>query len=294
LTLRSPLLERALVAGARRPLLRRHLRLGAIAVGYSRVLGRRELRIAEMDGYKFYVNVAEPLGFEPYFFGSTGTVSIARELIGAGDVCIDAGANAGHYTFLCASIVGPTGRVISFEPNPEFAELLRRSIRLNGYEGIVQIQQRALYSATGDDMRFFLSVNAANTGTSSLVDHGWFLSNDRTITVSTITLDDFAREAGIEHFRLVKLDVERVEEFVIEGAKELLGRGGIDFLIVEMPVGNRAQELLLQAGYGGFLIDPNATKLVPIGEVERKFFGDFLFVRPGLEAPRSPAASETY
>ena len=181
--LRVPVLERALLAGARRPLLRRHLRLGAIALGYPRVLGRRELRIAELDGYRFYVNVGESLGVEPYFFGSTGTVGLTRALIGPGDVCVDAGANAGHYTFFCASVVGARGRVIAFEPNPEFADLLARSVRLNAYAGIVQIEQRALDSVTGALKRFYLSVNPTNSGTSSLVNHGWFLSNERTIEV---------------------------------------------------------------------------------------------------------------
>src|SRR6202044_692228 len=79
LALRTPPLERALVAGTRNPLLRRHLRLGAVAMGYPRVLGGREWRIAEMDGYRFYVNVGEsPLGVEPYFFRNTGAVWLRR------------------------------------------------------------------------------------------------------------------------------------------------------------------------------------------------------------------------
>jgi len=60
-----PSAERALLAGTRNRFLRHHLHLGAIAQGYSRVLGRREIRIADMDGYRFYVNVAENLGIVP-------------------------------------------------------------------------------------------------------------------------------------------------------------------------------------------------------------------------------------
>ncbi len=178
LALRVPALERALLLGARRPLLRRHLRLGAIALGYPRVLGRRELRIAELEGYRFYVNVGESLGVEPYFFGSTCTVGLTRSLIGPGDVCVDAGANAGHYTFFCASIVGPEGRVIAFEPNPEFARLLARSVQLNAYGGIVKVEARALDAVTGEVKRFFVSVNPTNSGTSSLVNH-WLVPVER-------------------------------------------------------------------------------------------------------------------
>jgi FkbM family methyltransferase len=284
LALRVPALERALLMGARRPVLRRHLRLGAIALGYPRVLGRRELRIAELDGYRFYVNVGESLGVEPYFFGSTCTVDFTRALIGPGDVCVDAGANAGHYTFFCASVVGPRGRVIAFEPNPEFAELLARSVRLNGYGDIVQIEERALDSVSGEVKRFYVSVSPTNTGTSSLVNHGCFLSDERTIEVQTVTFDDFARDAAIGRFRLVKIDVERAEDFVISGARRTLAEGRIDFLILEMEAGGVAQKLLLEAGYRGFLIS-NGTASIPVGQVQKDWFGDFLFVRPGLEAP---------
>src|SRR5580698_8278634 len=254
LALRVPLLERALLAGAHRPLLRRHLRLGAIALGYPRVLGRREIRVAELDGYRLYVNVGESLGVESYFFGATGTVALTGALIGPGDICVDAGANAGNYTFFCANIVGPGGRVISFEPNPAFAELISKSVKLNAYDGIVQIEQRALDSVTGELKRFYLSVNPMNSGTSSLVDHGWFLSSDHTIEVQTVTFDDFARDAKIDHFRLVKIDVERAEDFVISGARRTLAEARIDFMILEMRAGCRAEKLLAEAGYRGFLI----------------------------------------
>jgi FkbM family methyltransferase len=284
ITLRVPALERALRIAARRPLLRRHLRLGAIALGYPRVLGRRELRVAELDGYRFYVNVGESLGVEPYFFGSSCTVGLTRALIGPGDVCVDAGANAGHYTFFCASVVGPKGRVIAFEPNPEFADLLARSVQLNAYAGIVRIEQRALDSVTGELKRFYVSVSPTNSGTSSLVNHGWFLSDERTIEVQTVTFDDFARDAMIDRFRLVKIDVERAEDFVISGAQRTLADGRIDFLILEMHAGGRAQELLLGAGYRGFLIS-DTTARIPVGDVETDRFGDFLFVRPGIEPP---------
>ena len=145
--LRYPLAERLLRAGLRRPPLQRHLKLGAIALGYPRVLQRRALRIAQLDGYKLWVNVAEPLGIEPYFFGRPGTAWMTASLLRPGDVCLDVGANAGHYTFMCAHAVGESGRVISIEPNPEFASLLRESI-VHGYQAS-QVMQLACRTPVG-------------------------------------------------------------------------------------------------------------------------------------------------
>jgi FkbM family methyltransferase len=285
LALRAPPLERALVAATRNALLRRHLRLGAVALGYPRVLVGRELRIAEMDRYRFYVNVGESLGVEPYFFRNSGAVWLTRSLIRQGDVCVDAGANAGHYTFLCASIVGTTGRVFAFEANPEFAELIRRSKDLNVFGEIVHVDQRALDSVSGAVKRFFVSVNPMNSGTSSLVDHGWYVSSDCAIDVETIAFDDFARDAAVDHFRLVKIDVERAEESVIVGASHALGNHRIDFLIVELHAGSAAQRLIEQAGYAGYLLLPEQKQVVPVAHIGPGRFGDFLFVRPGLSLP---------
>ena len=283
--LRSPTVERALAAAARKPMLRQHLRLGAIAHGFARVLRKHELRIAEMNGYRLYVNIGEPQGIESYFFKEPGTYWLTPDLVRPGDICVDAGANAGIYTFLCASIVAPSGRVFAFEPNPKLADMLRRSKALNAFGDIIQVEERALYSVTGEKKRFYLSVNPMNTGTSSLSENGTFLSPETAIDVSTVTFDEFADDNKIDRFRFVKIDVELVEEFVIAGAASVLREHRIDYMILETFAGAHAQELMLQAGYRGFLLDQAHRKLIPIADAPPGHFGDFLFVRPGTPVP---------
>jgi FkbM family methyltransferase len=281
--LRVPALEKIIKLGCREPRLR-WLGLGAVAHGYSRVLQRRELRVAEFGTYRLWVNVAEPLGIEPFFFGQSGAVWLTPSLINAGDVCVDAGANVGHYTFLMASIVGPSGRVVAFEANPAMVELLGRSIALNSYGSFVQVIPRALWSEAGQEMTFFLSVESTNSGTSSLVDHGWFLSQDHTIRVTTTTLDEFARERSLERFRLVKLDVERAEHHVLRGAESLLREARIDYLIVELAAHTEAQRILEQHGYSGYLLDVLRRRLKPLADVPPETFCDALFVSPTVRA----------
>jgi FkbM family methyltransferase len=285
LTLRFPILERLLVAGAHRPFLRRHLRLGAIALGYPRILRKRELRVAQMVDYQFLVNVGESLGVGPYFFGDSGTVWLTRALLRPGDTCVDAGANAGHYTFQCASAVGSTGKVFAFEPNPEFANLLERSVALNSAEAIVQISTAALWSTSNETRVFYISVEPTNSGTSSLVDHGLFLSPEHHISVKTIRFDDFANGSAIDSFRLVKIDVERAEDHLLEGAQQTLSACKIDYLIIEMYSGARSQTLLQNAGYRGYFVADQRRELVPLASTPDGVFGDYLFIRPGLDLP---------
>jgi FkbM family methyltransferase len=277
--LRVPALEKAIAFGCRHPGLRK-LGLGAVAHGYSRVLERRELRVAEFDAYKLWVNVAEPLGIEPFFFGNSGAVWLTPSLIGEGDVCVDAGANVGHYTFLMASIVGKRGRVVAFEANPEMIKLLGQTVALNDYGTFVGVVPHALWSVAGQEMTFFVSVESTNSGTSSLVDHGWFLSRDNTVRVTTTTLDEFAREHSIQHFRLVKLDVERAEDHVLSGTETLLREGRIDYLIVELNTHSEAQRILERHGYTGYLLDVRARRLRPLADIPAETFCDALFASP--------------
>jgi FkbM family methyltransferase len=147
---------------------------------------------------------------------------------------------------------------------------------LNGYARVVQVEQRALYGRSGEVLPFFVSLEPTNSGTSSLIDHGRFVTPDRSIEVKTAALDDVIRDAGVDRLRLVKIDVERAEEFVLAGAARLLEERRIDYLIVEM---------LGRAGYEGYLALPAERRLMPLAEVAPERFGDFLFVRPGLTLP---------
>jgi FkbM family methyltransferase len=285
LALNHESVERLLLAGTRRPALRRRLRLGAIALGYTRVLRERTLRIAELEGYRFWVNVAEPLGVEPYFFGRPGTAWLTPLLLRPGDVCVDAGANAGHYTFMCAHAVSSTGRVVALEPDPYFADLLQQSIVLNGYEDRVVVKHLALAAEARPAVAFHVSKAASNTGLSSLVDHGWFSEGFHVIEVSTTTLDEVLADTKYDRFRLVKIDVERSEDAVLAGSKRLLAGQLVDYFIIELRRATSAEELLTTAGYEGFLLDEAARRLIPLKEVANGHFGDYLFRRPGLPLP---------
>lgn len=281
--LRFPALERAIAFGCRQPGLVK-LGLGAVAHGYSRVLRGRELRVAALDNYRLWVNVAEPLGIEPFFFGQSGASWLTSSLISEGDNCVDAGANVGHYTFLMASIVGKRGHVSAFEANPEMVELLRRSVTLNGHDSFVEIVPRALWNEAGVEMTFFLSTDPANTGTSSLLQQGGVETSDHTIRVTTTTLDDFARERAFERLRLVKLDVERAEEQVLRGAARLLQGAKVDYLIVELVRGTEAERVLERHGYSGYLLAGPELPLKPLARVPQGTFCDVLFVSPLVRA----------
>lgn len=51
------------------------------------------------------------------------------ELLRPGDVFYDVGANVGYFTIIAARLVGPEGRVVAVEPQPEAVKRLQHKRR---------------------------------------------------------------------------------------------------------------------------------------------------------------------
>lgn len=279
----SSLLEKTLCFFSSKPLVRKGLKLGVIPMAYTYILSKPEVRIAKIGSYRFYVNIAEYSGVSLYFFNEHNepfSASLVSKLINKGDICLDIGANLGSYTFLMANSTGSEGKVFAFEPNPDLYRFLKDSVNLNQADCFISIEARALYSKSGQKLRFYLSNNPSNSGTSSLVNHGVFVGEENYVIVETVTLNDYFIEKRIEKCKLIKIDVERAEQEVITGMMNLLRERRIDYIVLEQLAGSESQKLLDSVGYTGFLIDETRRKLVDINQVELGNFANYLFVSP--------------
>jgi len=275
-----PPLEKAFCHLCSRRVLRTWFRLGGIAFAYLGILREPEMRVAQLGRYKMHVNIAEPSGITAYFYRDSGTLWIAAEIIGEGDTCIDAGANMGHYTLLMASKVGPEGRVVAFEPQPQYFKTIIDSVRLNNFDDFVSVDSRALWDRSDQSLKFYLSHNPHNSGTSSLVNHGVYLSDDRTVRVDTIRLSDYLQRVGIKNCKLLKIDVERAELQLLHGASEFLMDRRIDYIILEMFADSDSHEFLQSLNFSCFWIDPHNRRLLSPEKLDPGHFGDYLFVNP--------------
>ena len=65
--------------------------------------------------------------------------NVLRAFLRPGDTFVDIGANIGIFSLLAARIVGPSGRVIAFEPVPITLEKLRANILLNDLQNITVV-----------------------------------------------------------------------------------------------------------------------------------------------------------
>jgi FkbM family methyltransferase len=135
-----------------------------------------------------------------------------------GTLAIDAGAHIGLFTVTMARAVGPEGRVASFEPTESNARVLRRTVVLNGLEGVAECRQEALAAGRGFAEFYVDEHDASNAN--SLVRRDGAL---RAVRVPTVSIDDVAAEHSAP-VSCMKIDVEGTELEVLRGAERTLGR----------------------------------------------------------------------
>lgn len=139
---------------------------------------------------------------------------VLASLIRPGMTVVDVGANIGLYSVHLARLVGPSGRVISFEPDPELVECLRVNCAANAVSNVT-VNPCALGSAPG---RLVLSRLTLNSGDNHLGTAG-DPTFRRPVEVEVVPLD--VREPGLRP-DFVKIDVQGWELNVLKGMEGIL------------------------------------------------------------------------
>jgi FkbM family methyltransferase len=185
-----------------------------------------------------------------------------------GDTVIDCGAHVGLFTLLAARCVGPSGRVLAIEPNPDSATLLRRNVDALG-ESVARIDivQAAAASAAGSlTLHAGAGRNSAYSSAVAAVEHA------DNVRVAAITIDDLLRERGVNLAALLKIDVEGAELDVWKGCAAAIRNNRLPLIMVEFTEANqRAAGLatmdLIHAweadGYRFHRFNPQALRLEP-------------------------------
>jgi len=128
------------------------------------------------------------------------------EILRPGMVFCDVGANIGIFTLFAARLVGPSGRVLAFEPVPANLEVLRQNVQLNRYANITIFEQAV--SDRSGTAHLYLS---GFCGCHSLLPAPESASG-KTLTVQTIRLDQISIPSPID---LLKIDAEGAELSVL-------------------------------------------------------------------------------
>jgi FkbM family methyltransferase len=155
-----------------------------------------------------------------------GESRLCERLVREGMTGFDVGANIGLYSLLLARLVGRTGVVHAFEPEPRNFERLKANLALNAAGNV--ITNRLAVSHESGDVRLNLfdpSLNEWHSlGAPRLTDpyHPRRLVEPvESISVEAVSLDDYTRSHSIARVDFLKIDVEGAEPAVLQGAVRL-------------------------------------------------------------------------
>ena len=183
------------------------------------ILNERVVVVAGRDGY-FLVNVNDVyVGKAIFIYGECSGIErdFLNNLVRAGDVVIEVGANIGCHTVALAKSVGTNGKVYAFEPQRACHSLLQAQIALNQLENIYAY--RCGVGRTNSKL-WIPKVNYGAVGNFG----GVALSNSQTGSseeVEIVTLDGML---GDTPCALMKIDVEGMEEDVIRGGLDIINK----------------------------------------------------------------------
>lgn len=146
-------------------------------------------------------------------YGESDT-KIVKKLIKNGDVVLDIGANIGYYTLIFAKLVGNSGKVFAFEPEPENFKILQKNIKINEYANVF-LEQKAV-SNNNEKLTLYISDKA---GSHRIYKPEKYV---KSIDIESITIDNYLKKNNIKKIDFVKIDVEGAELNVLQGIQNLL------------------------------------------------------------------------
>jgi FkbM family methyltransferase len=139
-----------------------------------------------------------------------------EDWVNSGNWVLDVGANVGQYTAKFSKLIGPTGRVIAFEPVPRTFELLAANTAQ------LPIQNVTLINAAASDSVHIAGITIPKFDTGL---DNYYMANltkePTELSVMCLPIDTLNIP---EHITLIKIDVEGHEISALKGMEQLLRR----------------------------------------------------------------------
>lgn len=140
-----------------------------------------------------------------------------KQTLKPGGTYLDIGAHLGFYSFLASSLVGPSGAVHAFEPDPLTLTSVTKSAELNGRH--VVVHGLALSDAPGE-LKLYRASAQAHSLVAATGNDPRFKGEATLVPVST--LDAWAAQHGVDGRKVqaIKVDVEGAEAQTLTGGRE--------------------------------------------------------------------------
>ena len=186
-------------------------------------------------------------------------VRCVRAMLPLGGIALDIGAHKGAYTYWMRRAVGPSGRVIAFEPQVELARTLARLFAATPNVTVLNV---GVSSREGPSR---LAIPGSGPSPGARVDAGSPTAGGRSVPILVTTVDRCVATNRLATVDFVKCDVEGHELDVFEGAVETLHEHRPTLLFEceerHLPRGGVSSvfAFLARHGYEGFFFDARGT-----------------------------------
>ena len=171
----------------------------------------------EIHGATVVLNPTDPVVSGALHFGvyEKAETRFFQSACRDGMTFLDVGANLGYYTALAARAVGPNGRVLAVEPDPDSFGYLEQTIAANAVGNV----QAFPVAASDAPATLPLYISTDNRGDNRLYASGKARPQ---VEVAARPLDALLRENKIDTVDLIKIDVQGYEPKVIAGLRETI------------------------------------------------------------------------
>lgn len=141
--------------------------------------------------------------------------ALIADYVNKSDTVVDVGANLGFFTILLSNLVGPNGKIFSFEPSKKTFKALSENIKINNIRNVIMEN-----SGCGDiEGTFSLSKDGKFSGMDHIIVDKTEVTNFERIDM--IKLDNYF-ESFNGRINLIKIDTEGYEPNVLKGAVKLI------------------------------------------------------------------------
>lgn len=176
------------------------------------------------DGLLFHVDTRSFLEWYIFMYGAfrPRVSELLNRMLKPGQVAIDIGANVGMHSIVMANRVGPTGKVVVFEPDPHPLGRLRQNLALNGLDWVETVQ--AAVSARSETRTFYLhDESIGNFANASLVAAN--VGKDTpTMEMQVVALDEWLAAHPLPRIDVIKLLAQGEEWNALQGMKGAIER----------------------------------------------------------------------
>jgi FkbM family methyltransferase len=196
------------------------------------------------------------------------TTALFRGAVQPGMVVVDVGAFLGQYSLPAARAVGPTGKVVAFEPDPRNFAYLVKNVERNGLSDRVKTVPQAVTDRTGETTLYLDP--EVGSGSSVVFRRRRAVATE---TVPTVRLDDALGHSISPD--VIKLDIEGGEVSALDGMAETIrgAKPDLAMFIECFPKALRTApgagvhalvQRLERLGFRVYVIDEGPRRLFPI------------------------------